>query len=103
VRAASISLIDSTGGVVARATLPIDARVAPAGRAPYDFSEAGTTPFTGVVAKGGSVLLRLHAPLDTRLEMLQKAAADPQARIEIVTDNGAKVVIQARALQWPTA
>ena len=51
----------------------------------------------------GVALLRLYAPLDNRLEMFGKAPPDPQARIQIVADNGAKVVIQAVALQWPTA
>jgi hypothetical protein len=103
VRVAAITLVDSTGGVVARATPPIDARITPGGREPYDFSEAGTTRFDGVVAKGGTVLLRLHAPLDTKLERFGNAPPDTRARIEIVANNGEKVVIQALSLQWPTA
>ncbi len=102
VRAAAITLLDAKGAVIARAKMPIDVRVAPPGRGRGDFSEDGTTPFTGGVAKGRSLILRLHAPLDTRLEELWRAPPETRVRIEITGANGVRAVVEGPAQQWPT-
>jgi hypothetical protein len=98
VRVAAVTLLDAAGRVFARATEPITLRAATPGGGPYDFSEA----FTGRVARGTRVRLRLDATLDTRAEVLWRAPPETRARIELAGEGGVRMVIEGPAGPWPT-
>jgi len=102
VRIVAITLLDPSGVSVAQAVAPIEVVSIPPGRAPSDASTEEATAFTGSVAKGASVLLRLGAALDTTLAAASRLPAGVRARIEIVVEGGIRMVIEAPAGPWGT-
>jgi hypothetical protein len=101
-RVNSITMLDANGAVLAHAKAPIDTRTVPAGRATNDFSAQGTMPFSGEVAKGATVLLRVSAPLDARRAALYRTPPT-RVRIDVVDAKGHAMTVEGAGLtSWPT-
>jgi hypothetical protein len=102
VQVSVLTLLDASDKVLARAVAPVALRVVPAGRAPGDLSEQGTSPFTGSVAEGETVVLRMWAPLDASCAAVYKAGAGVRVRVEIVDVAGLPAVAEGPAGPWAT-
>ena len=101
----ALELLADDGRTVARATVPIDVRIAPSNKTAQDLSQYGTTPTKDgrfAVPANATVRLWLHAPLDTRVEHL---TAPARFRLVLGTDrDGSHVTVEGPVTgPWPTA
>jgi hypothetical protein len=102
VSVSSITMLDANGVALAHVKGPIDTRSVPVGRATNDFSAQGTIPFSGEVAKGATVLLRISAALNARLAALYRTPPT-RVRIDLVDANGRCTTVEGAGLtSWPT-
>jgi len=98
----SIEMRDGTGAMIAHAMAPIDLAVVPPGRSNDDYSEFGATKFSGNVAPGARLRLRVHAPIDRKLSSTMKA--DPKrVHVELADANGRRFTFEGAVdPPWPT-
>ncbi len=96
---ASITLVDADDRPFARAVAPFDVRVVQKPRSAWDFSEDGTVPYDGTVTPGKPLLLRVHATLDSRAEVVY--AKSSRGARAVVEASGSSV--SGVASPWATA
>lgn len=95
----SITLLDPDDRPFARAVAPFDVRLVPKPRPAWDYSEAGTVPYDRSAKPGKPLLLRVHATLDTRAEVVYaKSSYGSRAVVEL---SGSTV--SGAASPWATA
>jgi hypothetical protein len=102
VSVSAIELRDEKGAAITVAMTPFELAVVPPGRPDGDYSQYGTTKFSGNVAPGARLRLWIHAPLDRKLAVVAKA--DPKrVHVELVDAKGRRFSYQGTLdPPWPT-